>query len=245
MTPAAVGLRCPDHSGKPRGVARVARAGSGIRVGASPLMATHVLVGINVLVYLVTVAQGAGINNPGGRLLSDWLLYGPLVAHGDWWRLVTAAFLHGSLLHILFNMLALWWLGTAVESALGTRRFLLLYFASALAGSAGALIDSPTTPVVGASGAVFGIMGALLVLEYMATGSLAGQAMGMIVLNLAFSFAVPGIAIGGHIGGLIGGIAATYLFTQFRRSFQLATLSVVGVGALSVVIAYWQVRGYR
>jgi membrane associated rhomboid family serine protease len=67
----------------------------------------------------------------------------------------------------------------------------------------------------------------------------------MIVLNLAFSFAVPGIAIGGHIGGLIGGIAATYLFTQFRRSFQLATLSVVGVGALSVVIAYWQVRGYR
>jgi membrane associated rhomboid family serine protease len=244
MTPAAVGLRCPDHSGKPRGVARVARAGQGIRVGSRPLSATHVLVALNVLVYLVTVAQGAGLNDPGGRLLSDWLLFGPAVAQGDWWRLITAAFLHGNLLHIFFNMLALWWLGTAVESAIGTTRFLLVYFVSALAGSAGALIESPTTPVVGASGAVFGIMGALLVLEYLATGSLAGQAMGMIVLNLAFSFTVPGIAIGGHIGGLVGGIVATYLFAQFRRSLQLATLSVVAVGALSVAVAFWQVRGY-
>src|ERR671936_2755490 len=106
MTPAAVGLRCPDHSGKPRGVARVARAGQGIRVGSRPLSATHVLVALNVLVYLVTVAQGAGLNDPGGRLLSDWLLFGPAVAQGDWWPLITAAFLHGNLLHIFFNMLA-------------------------------------------------------------------------------------------------------------------------------------------
>ena len=234
MTPAAVGLRCPDHSGKARGVARVARAGIGIRVGSSPLMATHVLVAINVLVYLITVAQGAGLNNPGGRLLNDWLLFGPYVAQGDWWRLITAAFLHGSLLHILFNMFALWWLGTAVESALGTTRFLLVYFASALAGSAGALIDTPTSAVVGASGAVFGIMGALLVLEYMATGSLAGNAMGMIVLNLAFSFAVPGIAIGGHIGGLIGGILAGIVIDQADRRGSQA-LSYVGCVALAVV----------
>ena len=95
-------------------------------------------------------------------------------------------FLHGSMIHLAFNMLALYWLGTIVEQALGTRRFLLVYFVSGLAGSAGALwLSSPIEVTVGASGAIFGILGALLVLEYLATGSLAGQAMGLIVVNLA------------------------------------------------------------
>ena len=86
-------------------------------------------------------------------------------------------------------MLALWWLGQPVEAALGRARFLLLYFVAGLAGSAGALLLTPNAVTVGASGAIFGILGALLVLEYQATGSLAGQAMTLIVINLAFSFA--------------------------------------------------------
>ena len=104
-------------------------------------------------------------------------------------------FLHASLLHLAFNMLVLYWLGTIVEHALGSWRFLLLYFVSGIAGSAGALVFSnPTAVTVGASGAIYGIMGALLVLEYRATGSFAGQALGLIVLNLALTFAIPNIS---------------------------------------------------
>ena len=89
---------------------------------------TSALIAINVLVYLITVAQGAGINAPGGKLFSDWALVGVLVDQGDWWRLFTAMFLHGGVLHIAFNMFALWWLGSVVEQALGALRFLLIYF---------------------------------------------------------------------------------------------------------------------
>ena len=98
-----------------------------------------VLIAVNVIVYVITASQGGGINLPGGELFSKWALQGNAVSNGDWWRLVTAMFLHGSILHIAFNMLALYWLGTIVEQALGTPRFLLVYFVSGLAGSAGAL----------------------------------------------------------------------------------------------------------
>ena len=111
-----------------------------------------ILVALNVVVYLITVAQGAGLNNPGGSLFNKWALFGPLVDHGDWWRLITSAFLHGSVLHIAFNMLALWWLGAPVEMVLGRVRFLGLYFVSGLAGAAGALVANPHAVTVGASG---------------------------------------------------------------------------------------------
>jgi membrane associated rhomboid family serine protease len=209
---------------------------------------TQLLVGLNILVYLITVAQGAGINSPGGSLFSKWILWGPLVAHGDWWRLITAAFLHAGLLHIAFNMWALVWLGRVVEGALGTWRFLLLYFASALAGSAGALVWSPDKPVVGASGAIFGLLGAGLILEYRATGQLAGSFMTMIVINLAITFSFSSyISAGGHVGGLIGGIVAAAIIVlrgRIREAIDLPTVAgLAAVGALSIVIAYWKVRG--
>ena len=129
----------------------------------------------NVVIYLITVAQGAGLNDPGGSLFTKWALFGPAVHHGDWWRLITSAFLHGSVLHIVFNMLALWWLGAPVEMALGRARYLGLYLVSGLAGAAGALIANPNSVTVGASGAIFGLLGAGLILEWQATGSLAGN----------------------------------------------------------------------
>ncbi len=221
---------------------------------------TRILVAFCVLVYLITVAQGAGLNDPGGSLFDNWALFGGHafigqhlyggVAHGDWWRLITSAFLHGSVLHIAFNMLALWWLGAPVEMALGRVRFLGLYVVSGLAGAAGALIDNPTALTVGASGAIFGILGAGLILEWQATGSLAGNYLTLIVINLAISFAVPGISIGGHIGGLIGGTLATAAFARFGRgrvvytrldALGAASLVLIAVG--SVLIAYWKVRG--
>jgi membrane associated rhomboid family serine protease len=252
MTP--VGPRCPDHAtaGKPRLRAPVqerARRRVGYLRNNEPIV-TWSLIGINVLVYLLTVAQGVGINQPGGKLFFDWALYGPAVAQGDWWRLITAAFLHGSLIHLGLNMLALGWLGGPVERYIGSVRYLALYLVSGLAGSAGALVVTPTSLTVGASGAVFGILGALVVIEYQQTGSVAGQALMLILINLAFSLR-PGISIGGHIGGLIGGILAMLAMSRFGRGHAaygrpglIGYAAVVGVGVLSVAVAYWKVRGY-
>ena len=201
MTFAPVGIRCPDHANigavKPS-PARTLQNDAARRDARWSAPATMVLIAINVVVYMVTASQGGGINLPGGALFSQWALQGASVANGDWWRLVGAMFLHGSIFHLVFNMLALYWLGTIIEQALGTPRFLLVYFVSGLAGSAGALwFSSPFAVTVGASGAIFGLIGALLILEYLATGSLMGQAMVLILVNLALTFAVPGISIGG------------------------------------------------
>jgi membrane associated rhomboid family serine protease len=121
-----------------------------------------------------------------------------------------------------------------------------VYFVSGLAGSAGALWFSTQFAVtVGASGAIFGLIGALLILEYLATGSLMGQAMVLILVNLALTFAVPGISIGGHLGGLAGGIVATYAMMRFRfREQALGIAIAAGVGVVSFALAYARVRGY-
>ena len=256
VTFAPVGLRCPDHattSGRARQTTRAVRtvqrplARRGIVITGDAIV-TRILVVLNVVVYLITVAQGAGLNDPGGRLFNDWALFGPLVDHGDWWRLITSAFLHGGVLHIAFNMLALWWLGAPVEKALGAVRYIGLYLVSGLAGAAGALLADPTSVTVGASGAIFGLLGAGLVLEWRATGSLAGNYLTLILINLAISFS-PGLNIsyGGHIGGLIGGIACTGIIVlrgQFRANWDALTLlGFAAVGAASVLVAYWKVRG--
>lgn len=246
---APVGIRCPDHANigavKPRpqqSAVNVRR-----RVGALAAPATAVLITINVAIYLVTVVQGAGLNGPGGALFERWFLVGALVDSGEWWRLVTAMFLHGSLIHLGFNMLALYWLGSVVEQLLGTPRYLLLYFVSGLAGSAGALVSSSAfQPTVGASGAIYGVLGALLILEYRSTGTFAGPALTLIVINLAFTFAIPGISWGGHLGGLAGGILATFVLDESRRRRipALGAVVVIGIGIASVVIAYARVRSY-
>jgi membrane associated rhomboid family serine protease len=251
MTPAAVGLRCPDHAGTKR---RVNRVNAPRIVARSPRVATQALVtktliAVNVGIYLITAVQGNGINAPGGRLFYDMVLEGHAVADGDWWRLITAAFLHASVLHIGFNMLALWWFGAPVEEYLGRARFVGLYLVSGLAGSAGALVQTSGI-TVGASGAIFGILGAMLILEWQATGRLGGNAMTLIVINLALSFALSNVSIGGHIGGLIGGILATLAYARWGRGHaaygRLGLAGVAGlvvVGVASILIAYWQVRG--
>jgi membrane associated rhomboid family serine protease len=261
---AAVGIRCPDHSGTPQGAARVAQRvrRPAIRTG-DPALVTKVLIAINVLVYLVTVAQGAGINDPGGSLFSDWALVieGRVldasgvqlvgVGEGEWWRLITAAFLHANLIHLGMNMLGLWWFGAPVEAALGRMRFVLLYLVSGLAGSAGALIASPHGITVGASGCLFGLLGAALILERSGTYVFGGGALGIIVINLAFTFLVPGISIGGHLGGLAGGALGALALSRFGRGHAVygrlgvsGVAGLVGVGVLSLVVALLQVSRY-
>jgi membrane associated rhomboid family serine protease len=251
MTPAPVGQRCPEHSGRPQGARRVT---AGVRRGAfegTGALMTKILVGVNILIYVITAAQGNGINSPGGSLFNRWLLFGPAVANGDWWRLITSAFLHASILHIAFNMYFLWFVGSAVEQALGRGRFLLIYFVSALAGSAGALVWTPARPTVGASGALFGILGAAFVLERQRNLVLGGSALALIVINLILSLTLSNISIGGHIGGLIGGVLCTLVLSKFGRGHAAYSrvgvwgiAGVLGVGLLSIAVAYWRVRGY-
>jgi membrane associated rhomboid family serine protease len=250
MTPAAVGLRCPDHAGTRRAVKppRVVRRTSR---GTTKGLVTKSLIAANVVIYLITAAQGAGINTPGGSLFVKWALYGPAVAQGDWWRLITAAFLHASVIHIGLNMYVLWIIGSPVEEYLGRARFLALYFVSGLAGSAGALVVTPLALTVGASGAIFGILGALLIIEWQTTGRLAGNAMTWIVINLALSFVISNISIGGHVGGLIGGILVTLAYANWGRGHaalgRIGATGIVGIVAVavaSVAIAYFKVRGY-
>jgi membrane associated rhomboid family serine protease len=206
---------------------------------------------MNVGIYLLELAAGGDINGTGNRIFTEGALYGPAVAAGDWWRLFTAPFLHYGPIHLAFNMLALWWFGSAVEATVGRGRYLLLYVVSGLAGSAGALLFAPTSVTVGASGAIFGIMGAALVLEQQGTHVFGGGALGIIVLNLVFTFAVPGISIGGHLGGLAGGALGMLALSRFGRTHAVygrpglvGIVGVLAIGAISIAIAYWRVQGY-
>lgn len=160
-----VGIRCPECAGVPTGAKKTVKRVRAAGDRAPATIVTTILIGLNVVVFLAQLATGSGWNALSGRLYVEGALFGPLVADGDWWRLITSAFLHAGVIHLLFNMVALWWFGRLLETYLGSTRYLAVYFASALAGAAGALLFSPTTPTVGASGAVFGILGAGLVLE--------------------------------------------------------------------------------
>jgi membrane associated rhomboid family serine protease len=260
MTPAPVGQRCPEHSGKPQGVSRMK---TGIRRAASEGgtgMVTRILIGVNVLVYLAELAQGSGVNANSGSIYEKGVLvssaidsHGHIVgvAHGEYWRLITAAFLHYGPIHIGMNMLALYWFGTPVERYLGRFRYLLVYLVSGLAGSAGALVVTPNSPTVGASGAIFGILGAAFVLERQGAYVFGGSAIGIIAINLVFSFTFAGISIGGHIGGLIGGALCMLVLSRFGRGHAAyGRMGLVGVGGVlavavaSVLVAYWRTRGY-
>ncbi len=243
MTFGPVGIRCPDHAGAaaaPSAPKAAARRASRSLSQYGPFV-TFALIGINVGVYLLELALGGKLNGTQNWIYEHGVLFGPLVADGEWWRLLTSAFLHYGLLHLGMNMLVLWFIGPALEDYLGHWRYLLLYVVAGLAGAAGALIWSPNALTVGASGAIWGLMGAALVLEARRIYVFGGQAMGLVVFNLAITFLIPGVSIGGHIGGLVGGAAAAFAFSSFRRNPALATLSVAAVGVLSVAVALSQV----
>jgi membrane associated rhomboid family serine protease len=246
MTPTPVGMRCPECARQRTRVVRNPAGTPGGRLGAFP--ATAVLIGINVIVYLVEIAGGSGgLDSPSGKILVDLGLYGPFVNEGEWYRLVTSGFLHASLIHIGFNMLLLFLLGRLLEPALGTTRFAALYFAALLAGSFGALLLSPDALTYGASGAVFGLAGAVFVVARgRGLDALAAEIGFLIVFNLIFSFTAAHISIGAHLGGLAGGIVCAFailagergLLGPRRHEAELALIALVGAvsvaGALLV-----------
>jgi len=247
MTPAPVGLRCPEHSGKPQGVQRVTRPAQRTmttnwrRANA----VTMALIAVNVLVYLAELGLGGSVDGTNNWIFDHGLLWGPYVGQGDWWRVFTAMFLHYGPIHLAINMYSLYFAGTLLEHLIGRWRFALLYLASGLAGSAGVLIWSPTQPTLGASGAIFGILGGLFVLERRRHINTGGQIAGLIVLNLIFTFALSSvISVGGHVGGLIGGVILMWLMLEFRQSWIYTVGAAVAIVVIAAVISYYRTRGY-
>jgi membrane associated rhomboid family serine protease len=234
MTPTSVGMRCPECARQRTKVRTAATLSGEPRV-------TVVLIGACVLLFLATGSFGA-TSAGGNALYNKFVLQGFIGIHlqHDYWRLVTSGFLHSGFLHIFFNMYLLWLLGRQLESVMGSQRFATIYFTALLCGSLGALMQTTTESVVGASGAVFGLMGATAVeLRRRGYDPFSGGLGGLIVLNLAIGF-IPSfhVAWGGHVGGLIGGVLAALAFDLAERR----RMPAIGYG-LCVVLAAAAVIG--
>lgn len=204
MTPTPVGMRCPECARQRTKVVR----GVGEASPLSSAPATFILIALNAAAFLAEIATGGGGLRVGASsLVLDFGLFGPLVNEGEWYRLVTSGFLHASLLHIGFNMFALFFLGRILEPSIGTPRFLAVYVASLLGGAFGALLLDPNALTIGASGAIFGIFGATFVIARWRGFDAVASSIGIVLLiNLAFSFGAANISLGGHLGGLAAGL---------------------------------------
>jgi membrane associated rhomboid family serine protease len=241
MHPSPVGMRCPECAGERTRARVLPTARRGTPYG------TYALIALNVIVFIAELGGGGGAGSleGGGNLISDGGLLGPAVAdEGEWYRIVTSGFLHAGPLHLFLNMFVLYILGTLLEEGIGTVRLIGIYLVSLLAGSFGALLLDPDQLTVGASGAVYGIMAAtFLIARQRGVEQLASQIGLWVVLNLVFTFSVPGISIGGHLGGLVGGgLAALVIIAAERRGGRTAAPEALGlaiVGAASVAGALW------
>ena len=232
MTVTPVGMRCPECA---RERTQVKRISPGLRAGAAP--ATYALIAINVIAFIAEIGGGASVGAGGGSVYFDGALNGPAVADGDWYRIVTAGFLHAGLWHIAFNMIALYFIGSLLEPAIGTPRFLAVYFVSLLAGSFGALLLSPDAFTVGASGAVFGVMAAaFIVARHRGVEQIAAQIGFFIILNILFTIGSSHISAGAHFGGLIAGaLCALLIVYAERRARRPVWLEVLGMAALGMI----------
>jgi len=240
MTPTPVGMRCPECASQRTKVVR--GVGEASLLSSAP--ATFVLIALNALIFLAEIASGGGgfYEIRGSSLVFDYGLFGPLVSEGEWYRLITSGFLHAGLLHVGFNMFALFFLGRILEPSVGTPRFLAIYVASLFGGSFGALLLDPNALTIGASGAIFGIFGATFVIARERGFDAVASSIGVILLiNLAFSVGSSRISLGGHLGGLAAGIlcAAAIIagdrgyLGQRRLAAELAT--AVGVSLLAIL----------
>ena len=258
---AAVGFHCPDclaaaqrgraagaPAGRPAAVPRrrrlqptVVSGPAAFTVAKRPAVLTGALVVANLVLFVISAANRRSVWEGLGGLgdiMENGALWGPAVdVGGEWWRLLTSGFLHANILHVGFNVLLLGLLGAPLERRLGVVRFSVLYVAALLAGSLGALLASPRALTIGASGAVFGLMGAHLMVSR-ATGRRARDSgvMGLLVLNLVTTFLIPNISIGGHIGGLAGGLMASWILLTPDRSGRvprwLASTAGAGLAGL-------------
>ncbi len=236
---ADIGSQCVECARKGRPAASTRARDWSAR---QPILVTYSLIAINLAVFGWMVIQDPENLNPGNRLTEEQIDLGlneQLVAVTDeWYRLVSSAFLHFGIFHLALNMLLLFQLGLLLEPALGRVRFLLLYIASMLGGSAGVLLLHPNERSLhgGASGAVFGLLGAAAVIMFRRGINPLSTGIGTtIALNLFITFTIPGISIGGHIGGLVAGAAAGSLMTSSRYGRQPEWVTYVAPVVVSVI----------
>ncbi|PSJ28683.1 rhomboid family intramembrane serine protease [Streptosporangium nondiastaticum] len=248
MVSASVGFQCPacvaGDSGtghRPQATAPRTIAG-GVRA-ADPRLVTKVLLAVNVALWIAVMATGDG-------LIDEMELFGRAVlagepqgvAEGQWYRLVTAVFLHQAPMHIAFNMLSLWWIGPPLEAALGRARYLALYLLSGLGGSALTfVVADPRQPSLGASGAIFGLLGATAVIMRRLNYDMRPVA-ALLVLNLIFTFTWHNIAWEAHIGGLVVGAAVAYGMVHAPREKRALVQGLTCGVALAVIVAAVVVR---
>ncbi len=239
MTPTPVGMRCPECASQRT---RVVRGVGEVGLFASA-PATFILIALNVAAFLAEIASASGGLGAGNSSVAiDFGLYGPFVAEGEWYRLLSGGFLHNDLLHIGFNMFALYFLGRLLEPSIGTPRFVAVYVASLFGGAFGALLLSPDALTIGASGAVFGIFGATFVIARgRGVDSLAGTIGAILLINLALSFTRAHISLGGHLGGLFAGVACALVIMAGERGmlgqrhFPAEMIAMAAVAVLSIV----------
>jgi membrane associated rhomboid family serine protease len=229
MTATPVGQRCPECVGQHQ--QRVRRPAS---MSYTTPIVTYGLIGACVLMFIY-IQHGLS-----GSADVQWALVGSLVENGESWRMLSSMFLHANIIHLAFNMYALWAFGPALETRYGPARFLALYIASGLCGSAGALaLSSPFAPTVGASGAIFGLMGAYVAIAKIHGARDMGGIGAVIAINLFITISVPGISIGGHVGGLLGGVLCGLGYETIGRKFRgpaMIATSLLFAAALSATM---------
>ena len=243
MISASVGFQCPECVSGGSGTGHAPRANqprtiAGGAVAADPRLVTKILVGLNVVLFLVQMAVGDRFTDQYdliGRAFVPDLGSIEGVAEGQYYRLVTAMFLHGSVMHVVFNMLSLWWIGGPLEAALGRVRYVALYLASGVAGSALTyLLAEQNRPSLGASGAVFGLFGATAILMRRLNYDMR-PVLALLAINLLITAFWPNIAWQAHVGGLVGGLIVGYAMVHAPR--ERRNLIQYGSCALVLVVA--------
>ena len=223
MNAASVGFHCPE-----------CLATKSQRVVVGPVafkpVLTTILVGCNVAVWLASLLGG-------DRFLIDYGLWGPFVAGGEWYRIITSGFLHDGVFHLGFNCFALWIMGRSLEQFLGRLRFAALYCVSLLGGSLGVLLLEPNALAVGASGAIFGLFGAMAIAQRAVGMSVWASGLGPILaLNLFLTFAVSNISVGGHVGGLVAGAVVGLIYVSLKRARKPDSLALGAAAAFGAVL---------
>lgn len=231
MRGAAVGQHCVDcaqQGAAPR------RSRPMVRAASTTPVISYGLIALNVLAFIGQMSSG--------QLDSELVLWSPAVADGQLYRLLTSAFLHYGAMHLLLNMWALYVVGPALEGLLGRSRFSALYLLSALGGSVTVYLLAPlNTATAGASGAIFGLFGATLIIGRRLQMDV-GWVAAIIVINLVFTFTIPQISWQGHVGGLVTGllVAAAYVYPAAPRRNQIQLAVSVALLVLFVALIWWR-----
>lgn len=241
LTPASVGFHCRACVAESKATQRTARTVTGAPHGQQPIV-TYVLIALNVLVFAVTAVQSRSVSTVGDSGVFEHGALTPImVSSGEYWRLLTSGFLHEGLLHIALNMLALYFIGLALERIIGRWRYLAVYLISLLGGSAIVMVFSAfNSSTIGASGAIFGLMGALVVTFKRFHFDLR-QLVIIVGINLFITFRIAGISWQGHLGGLVVGAligaAMVYPPARTRRAWQIGSCVAV-LAALAGLVIY-------